>query len=225
MSQDTQARIDPVVIRPDNHLAFAISLMEHLVVPTFVLDAEQKVVIWNRACERLTGIPSAEVVGTRNQWKAFYEGPRPCLADLVATSALERMAALYAAADNPGEPSYGVHAENWCWMPRRGQRLYLAIDAGPVFDESGRLIAVIETLRDITEKHVAQIKVEEQASQLKAHFEEQQRETELARRILEHQVRSDLMALAGVQYAVIPASNFSGDMVLAARSPAGLTTH
>lgn len=221
MSQDTQARIDPVVIRPDNHLAFAISLMEHLVVPTFVLDAEQKVVIWNRACERLTGIPSAEVVGTRNQWKAFYEGPRPCLADLVATSALERMAALYAAADNPGEPSYGVHAENWCWMPRRGQRLYLAIDAGPVFDESGRLIAVIETLRDITEKHVAQIKVEEQASQLKAHFEEQQRETELARRILEHQIRSDLMAQAGVQYAVIPASNFSGDMVLAARSPAG----
>ena len=44
----------------------------------------------------------------------------------------------------------------------------VAIDAGPVFDASGRLIAVIETLRDITEKHVAQIKVEEQASQLKA---------------------------------------------------------
>ena len=221
MAQDMQAGNDREVARPDSHLAFAISLMEHLVVPTFVLDAEQKVVIWNRACERLTGIPSSEVVGTRNHWKAFYEESRPCLADLVAMSALEQMATLYAAADKPGEPSYGVHAENWCWMPRRGQHLYLAIDAGPVFDASGRLIAVIETLRDITEKHVAQIKVEEQASQLKAHFEEQQRETELARRILEHQVRSDLMAQAGVQYAVIPANNFSGDMVLAARSPAG----
>ena len=221
MAQDMQAGNDREVARPDSHLAFAISLMEHLVVPTFVLDAEQKVVIWNRACERLTGIPSSEVVGTRNHWKAFYEESRPCLADLVAMSALEQMATLYAAADKPGEPSYGVHAENWCWMPRRGQHLYLAIDAGPVFDASGRLIAVIETLRDITEKHVAQIKVEEQASQLKAHFEERQRETELARRILEHQVRSDLMAQAGVQYAVIPANNFSGDMVLAARSPAG----
>src|SRR5574343_275700 len=221
MAQDMQAGNDREVARPDSHLAFAISLMEHLVVPTFVLDAEQKVVIWNPACERLTGIPASEVVGTRNHWKAFDEESRPWLADLVAMSALEQMATLYAAADKPGEPSYGVHAENWCWMPRRGQHLYLAIDAGPVFDASGRLIAVIETLRDITEKHVAQIKVEEQASQLKAHFEEQQRETELARRILEHQVRSDLMAQAGVQYAVIPANNFSGDMVLAARSPAG----
>jgi PAS domain-containing protein len=46
-------------------LSFAITLMEHLVVPTFVLDAEQKVLIWNRACERLAEMPAAEVLGTR----------------------------------------------------------------------------------------------------------------------------------------------------------------
>ncbi len=79
------------------------------------------------------------------------------LADLVATSALEQMGKLYAAAGDPREPALGVHPENWCWMPRRRQNLYLAIDAGPVFDESGKLIAVVETLRDITESHVAQI--------------------------------------------------------------------
>jgi serine phosphatase RsbU (regulator of sigma subunit) len=106
-------------------------------------------------------------------------------------------------------------------MPRRGERLYLAVDAGPVFDESGKLIAVVETLRDVTEKHLAQTKVEEQASLLKAHFDEHQRETELARRILDHQIRSDLMQQAGVSYSVIPATNFSGDMVLAARAPSG----
>lgn len=221
MSQEMPTLVEQPLKHPENHLSFAISLMEHLVVPTFVLDADRNVLIWNRACERLTDMPAADVVGTRNHWKAFYEEPRPCLADLVATSALEQMGTLYAAADNPNEPSYGVHAENWCWMPRRHQHLYLAIDAGPVFDESGRLIAVIETLRDITEKHVAQIKVQEQATQLKAHIEEQQRETELARRILEHQIRSDLMAEAGVKYSVTPACNFSGDMVLAARSPCG----
>ena len=76
-------------------------------------------------------------------------------------------------------------------------------------------------MRDITESHVAQIQVQEQANQLKAHFDEQQREAELARRILDHQIRTDLMAEAGVEYSVIPASNFSGDMVLAARSPSG----
>jgi serine phosphatase RsbU (regulator of sigma subunit) len=195
--------------------------MEHLVVPTFVLDAEQRVLIWNLACERLTGIPAAEVVGTRDHWRAFYEAPRPCLADLVATKGYEQIADLYTVFEDPAEPSFGVHAENWCWMPRRGERLYLAVDAGPVFDESGKLIAVVETLRDVTEKHLAQTKVEEQASLLKAHFDEHQRETELARRILDHQIRSDLMQQAGVSYSVIPATNFSGDMVLAARAPSG----
>jgi PAS domain-containing protein len=44
--------------------AFAIKLMEHLVVPTFVLSPDCRVLIWNRACERLTGIAAAEVIGT-----------------------------------------------------------------------------------------------------------------------------------------------------------------
>ncbi len=214
-------RIGQALERHEHHTAFAITLMEHLVVPTFVLDAEQRVLIWNRACERLTGIPAAEVIGTRDHWRAFYDAARPCLADLVATKGYEQIADLYTVFEDPAEPSFGVHAENWCWMPRRGERLYLAVDAGPVFDESGKLIAVVETLRDVTEKHLAQTKVEEQASLLKAHFDEHQRETELARRILDHQIRSDLMEQAGVRYSVIPATNFSGDMVLAARSPAG----
>lgn len=221
MTEKMSDRIGQALERQEHHVAFAITLMEHLVVPTFVLDAEQRVLIWNLACERLTGVPAAEVVGTRDHWRAFYEAPRPCLADLVATKGYEQIADLYTVFEDPAEPSFGVHAENWCWMPRRGERLYLAVDAGPVFDESGKLIAVVETLRDITEKHLAQTKVEEQASLLKAHFDEHQRETELARRILDHQIRSDLMQQAGVSYSVIPATNFSGDMVLAARAPSG----
>lgn len=221
MSEELVSQISRALSRQENQISFAITLMEHLVVPTFVLDADQNVLIWNRACERLTDIPADEVLGTRNHWRAFYEEPRPCLADLVATASFDRISDLYTVSDDPTDPSFGVHAENWCWMPRRRQHLYLAIDAGPVFDESGKLIAVVETLRDTTERHIAQTKVEEQASILKAHFDEQERETELARRILDHQIRSDLMQQAGVKYSVIPASNFSGDMVLAARSPSG----
>jgi serine phosphatase RsbU (regulator of sigma subunit) len=221
MSQGIVAKIGKALAREEQHVSFAITLMEHLVVPTFVLDAEQRELIWNRACERLTDIPAAEVIGTRDHWRAFYEEPRPCLADLVATGGYEQIADLYTVFEDPTEPTFGVHAENWCWMPRRRQRLYLAVDAGPVFDESGKLIAVVETLRDVTEKHLAQEKVEEQANLLKAHFDEHQRESELARRILDHQIRSDLMQQAGVKYSVIPAANFSGDMVLAARAPSG----
>ena len=207
---------------PDSQkTSFAVTLMENLVVPTFVLDAAQRVLIWNRACERLTGVRADEVVGTRDHWRAFYDAPRPCLADLVACGDSASIASLYSTHEEPGAPTYGVHAENWCAMPQRGQRLFLAVDAGPVYDADGCLMAVVETLRDITEKKLAQARVLEQASLLQAHFEEHQREAELARRILEHQIRIDLMKQAGVRYAVRPATNFSGDMVLAARSPNG----
>lgn len=208
-------------VTQDQHLSFAITLMEHMVVPTFVLDANRRVIVWNRACERLTDVLAADVIGTRDHWKAFYETERPCLADLVATANYDQIAALYTVHDDPSQPALGIHAENWCWMPRRGQRLYLAVDAGPVFDEAGQLIAVVETLRDVTEKQLAQIKVIEQAGMLQAHFEQHERESELARRILDHQIRADQMTSANVHYSVTPASNFSGDMVLAARSPDG----
>lgn len=140
-------------------LDFSVRLMEHLVVPTFVLDAECRVIIWNRACERLTGVPAAELIGSREHWRAFYDEPRPCLADLIAQGRTAEIDRLYADWDHAGHdcvPAHGRRAENWCVMPQMGTRLYLAIDAGPIYDESGRLIAVVETLRDITAQKQAQ---------------------------------------------------------------------
>ena len=64
--------------------AYAVRLMQHLVVPTFVIDPKRRVVIWNRACERLTGVAASEVLGTSGHWRAFYEKRRYCTADLVA---------------------------------------------------------------------------------------------------------------------------------------------
>lgn len=146
---------------------FAINLMEYLVVPTFVLDAQCRVLIWNRACERLTGIKASEVIGTAEHWRAFYDEPRPCLADLIAQGRMEEIEALYAEHDEPratGAATLGRHAENWCMMPRVGTRLYLAIDAGPIFDEGGHLLAVVETLRDITLHREAQLALERLAA-------------------------------------------------------------
>jgi diguanylate cyclase (GGDEF)-like protein len=140
-------------------LDFSVRLMEHLVVPTFVLDAECRVIICNKACERLTGIEAAEVLGTQEHWRGFYDSPRPCLADLVAQGRTAEIDALYSDHDHAGDGAivaHGRRAENWCVMPQLGTRLYLAIDAGPIYDDAGKLIAVVETLRDITAQKTAQ---------------------------------------------------------------------
>lgn len=139
---------------------FAVNLMQHLVVPTFVLDPDCRVIIWNRACERLTGLPASEVLGTRDHWRAFYETPRPCLADLVVQGRTGEITTLYVDSNQHSDLSQSVHASNWCVMPRAGTELYLAIDAGPIYDDEGRLLAVVETLRDMTEHKRAQTALE-----------------------------------------------------------------
>jgi diguanylate cyclase (GGDEF)-like protein len=136
---------------------YAVRLLQHLVVPTFVIDPNRRVVAWNRACERLTGVAASEVLGTRRHWHAFYQTRRYCLADLVALNRPERLARLYSQFSVRDDNATSFSAENWCVMPKLGNHLYLAIDAGPILDDDGRLIAVVETLRDITDKKRAEI--------------------------------------------------------------------
>jgi diguanylate cyclase (GGDEF)-like protein len=129
--------------------------MQHLVVPTFVLNPNRQVVIWNRACERLTGVSASRVIGTREHWRAFYEEKRYCLADVVALGLADELDSLYPEHKVPAD-GVGLSAENWCVMPKLGSHLYLAIDAGPIYDEVGNLIAVVETLRDMTDQKRAE---------------------------------------------------------------------
>ena len=145
---------------PQRDHGFAISLMEHLIVPTFVIGADSRVLIWNKACERLTGVQAQEIIGTSDHWQGFYAERRPCLADLLLERRFNEIGALYAHGGSFGLSDFGVSAENWCVMPKVGRRLYLAIDAGPIYDESGNLIAVVETLRDITVQKQAQADLE-----------------------------------------------------------------
>lgn len=135
---------------------FALRLMEHLIVPTFVIDTESRVLVWNRACERLTGVGAETVLNTSDHWKAFYPHRRPCLADLLAKGDYASMGSLYADWNGFGMSDFGVSVENWCLMPGLGRRLYLALDAGPIYDDHGTLVAVVETVRDITTQHEQQ---------------------------------------------------------------------
>lgn len=163
---------------------FAAELLEQLVVPTFVLDASGLVIVWNRACESLTGMPAGEVVGSRDHWRAFYTECRPCLADLVLQNHLDEIDDFYAEHDRLLRAGGDIHAENWCVMPLLGTERYLAIDAGPVRDASGRIIAVVETLRDRTAHKLDELRLRQMASVFE-HSQEGIMITDPATRILD----------------------------------------
>ncbi len=134
--------------------AFVLRLIQHLAVPLFVLDANRRVIVWNRACERLTGLQADAVLGTSEHWRAFYDAPGPCPADLLI---LGQAGGAHAVSDAGG---FGLRTENWCIMPRVGECLYLMFEAGPIHDEDGRLVAVVQTMRDMTEQKRTHIALE-----------------------------------------------------------------
>ncbi len=143
---------------------FATKLLEHLAVPTFVLDAQGCVLIWNKACERLTGVNAAQVLGTCKHWQAFYDNDRPCVADLVLQQRLNEIEVFYPEGEEIKRTEHGAHLESWCVMPQLRRRLYLAVDAVWVYDEQGTMIAVVETLRDLTARKEAQLALQRLAS-------------------------------------------------------------
>nr|WP_242404663.1 diguanylate cyclase [Janthinobacterium agaricidamnosum] len=147
-------------------------MMELLVIPTFVLDMHGKVIIWNRACERLTGVAAQHMIGTSRHWSGFYKQQRPTLADLLVQQLRDELDAdlrlYFAHHQRHADHDIGQHnisAESWCDMPRAGgNQRYLAVDASPIHDSDGKLIAVVETMRDMTDEKRAQSALERLAT-------------------------------------------------------------
>jgi len=129
--------------------------MRDIIVPTFVLDATGRVIIWNNALAKLTGVTADEVTGTANHWRGFYRDKRPCAADLLIAGD-EHFEELYEDVVSYSQSDRRISVENWCHFPKAKEPRYLAIDAGPIYSEYGDLIAVVETLRDITDQKNAE---------------------------------------------------------------------
>ena len=131
--------------------AFSENLLQNSSIATYVLDAQHRVIIWNRACEELTGLKGSEVVGTDRAWQAFYPDKRPVLANLVIDRSLGRISDLYGACTKSLLAPDGLCAE--AWFPNlRGEERYLCFDAAPIRNADGEVVAAIESLRDITER-------------------------------------------------------------------------
>jgi len=140
---------------------FAENLVASSAVATFVLDPRHKVVVWNRACEELTGKASSDMVGTDDHWKAFYGQKHPTLADLLIDGTMDQGPSLYSTFAPSVLIPNGQRAERW--VPAlNGKDRYLTFDAAPVYDSKGQLSVVIETIHDVTERKQAEESLKEE---------------------------------------------------------------
>lgn len=130
-------------------------------VPIFVLDKNHVVANWNKACEKMTGIKAQRIVGTSDHWRAFYPSKRDCLADLVLDGAHDSFPQFYETFDTSTFLHDGVRSEGW-FDNVGGKKRYLVFDAVPIYNRTKELVAVIETLQDISERK----KLEEELERL-----------------------------------------------------------
>jgi PAS domain S-box-containing protein len=135
----------------ENQKAFAENLVQNSAVATFVLDPQHKVVLWNKACEELTGLPARDVIGTGDHWMPFYDEKRPTLADVVVDGAYDDLSSLYSKNSRSSLVADGVHAEGW-YLNMNGKNRYILFDAAPIYSSEGSLLVVIETLQDVPER-------------------------------------------------------------------------
>jgi two-component system, NtrC family, sensor kinase len=134
---------------------FAESLVQNSVLPTFVLDSSHRVILWNRACEMITGVSAEKLLGTDRLWQVFYPQKRPLLADLLVDGETHLVGSYYQTSTQSGLIPEGVQAETW-FRDQQGIGHFLTLNAAPIRDSQGTLLAVIQTLEDITERKLAQ---------------------------------------------------------------------
>jgi PAS domain S-box-containing protein len=129
-------------------------MIEYLPDATFVIDADRKVIAWNRAIEQMTGIPKGKMIGKGNYEYTipFYGERRPILIDLALLSEEDFLKAHYDNIDRQGSVLSGE-----VFVPKTygGRGAYLWGTASILFNTNGKIIGAIESIRDITDRKAA----------------------------------------------------------------------
>ncbi|MFN4341058.1 MAG: bacteriohemerythrin [Azonexus sp.] len=136
-------------------------------VPTFVIDAQHHLTHWNKACEKITGFKADDMVGTRNHQKVFYPpNVRPVMADLILNGSLEEQFDQFYHKNFRRSPTIKDAFESEAFFPHMGQGRWLYFTAAPLVNEQGQLIGAIETLQDVTDRHLAEERLRAHQNQL-----------------------------------------------------------
>jgi PAS domain S-box-containing protein len=131
---------------------------------TFVIDLSGRVIAWNRAIEEMTGVGKDDILGQGGYQYAvpFYGNPRPILIDLIFSGNSD-IEAGYAYTEKKEKT---IYAEGFTPCINNGKGAYMWGKASPLFDNEGKIIGAIESIRDITGRKLAEDKLQASNQQL-----------------------------------------------------------
>jgi len=128
------------------------SILQGSPMMQFVIDKDHRVISWNKALEEYSGVKKAEVLGTRNTWKAFYDTERPVFADLLLDQKIESLPEWYQEKFYASRLVEGAY-ECTDFIRKLGiSGEWMHFTAAPIRSARGTIIGAVETLEDITER-------------------------------------------------------------------------
>jgi PAS domain S-box-containing protein len=144
--QDAQKRLADIIgFLPDGVLA---------------IDNDGRVIAWNNAIERMTGVMAADMLGKGDHEYSipFYGVRRPILIDLVLMDNAE----IEKKYDTIQRDNGRITSETFISDLYGGKGAYLWGTASPLFDSAGNRTGAIEVIRDITGRRRAEESLQEQ---------------------------------------------------------------
>jgi PAS domain S-box-containing protein len=118
---------------------------------TFAIDRDGTVIAWNRAIEKMTGVPAADVLGKGDYAYALplYGERRPILIDLIFGDA-DQQKKNYSFLHREGD----VLTAETALANVGGKNLILWGKAGPLYNSRGEVTGAIESIRDFTRRRM-----------------------------------------------------------------------
>ena len=148
-------------------------ILEGSPIATFVVDRSHRVIHWNKACELLTGREPGELIGTNNQWQAFYPKARPILADGILEEDYGILRQYYGdkgLRESPIIPGAYQAEDFFPFMGKGGRQIFFL--AAPIRDPEGRIQAAITTLQDVTEQRRAELVIRRNIQEIERAYDE-----------------------------------------------------
>ena len=143
---DTRNKVQEELEHVEHRLREIINFLPE---PTFAIDAEGTVIIWNTAMEKLTGISPGQILGRGDYEHSFLmTGERiPGLLDLVFASDEELFSYHYSLIQRSHKSIRATIS-----IPSLNKRpVTLEVIASPLYDQAGQYAGAIESLYPITE--------------------------------------------------------------------------
>jgi PAS domain S-box-containing protein len=139
-----QVEAEEALKKSERILADIVSFLPE---PTFAVDREGRIIIWNREMEKMMGVKSEHMIGKSNYEHAlpFYGRRIPMLIDMVRNPR-KRDLTRYSFFRKENNFLYAEHS-----FQLHGETRWLRCKASPIYDHNNRLIGAIESMQDITE--------------------------------------------------------------------------